>query len=441
MDDALIKQAIKNSSIRDELFEKYEVKRGLRNKDGSGVVAGLTNIGTAIGFQKVENDVIPMPGQLIYRNYSVLDLVRGYSARKGRRYEEAGYLLLFGKLPTSSELDSFSRELTSQRNLPVNFKDDMICKLTGSDVMNMLARSILILYATDENPDDTSPENIVRQSVSIIAKFPIITAYSFQAIKHGCSVATFRWPKEDMGTAESFLYLLKGSNYNELEVEMLDLLLMLHAEHGGGNNSTFTARCVSSTGTDTYSAIAAAIGSLKGPLHGGASSKARAMMNEIKKAVTDWSLQKKISEYLSLIVEKRAFDKSGKIYGLGHSVYTLSDPRRIVLKEKARELAIQKGREKEMALYELVEEIGPEIIHSQKGGQKIISANVDFYSGFIYDCLGLPEELYTALFAMGRILGWSAHRLEEMVSGKRLMRPSYKSVSALEKYVPINERS
>ncbi len=431
---------IKECSIDEELYKKYEVKRGLRNKDGSGVLVGLTEIGTAVGYKVVESDVVPVDGQLYYRNYNVLDLVKGFLADKRLGFEETGYLLLYGKLPTSEELQVFNEELTKLRKLPDNFKDDMICKFQGNDVMNMLARSVLILYALDDNPDDTSPENIIRQCINLIAKFPVITAYSYQAIKHGCAVASFYQPENQMGAAETFLHLIRGDKYTKLEVEILDLMLMLHAEHGGGNNSSFTTRVVSSSGSDTYSVIAAALGSLKGPLHGGASQKAREMFLDIMENVKNWDDEKEVEEYLRKIMEKKAFNRLGKIYGLGHSVYTLSDPRRVVLKEKARELAKEKGREKELQLYENVEKIGPEVIYSIKGKAKKIAANVDFYSGFIYDCLGLPPELYTALFANGRILGWSAHRIEEMISARRIIRPSYKCVSPREEYVEMNKR-
>ncbi|MDP7180756.1 MAG: citrate synthase, partial [Candidatus Woesearchaeota archaeon] len=334
--------------------------------------------------------------------------------------------------------------LASLRDLPEHFTKDMILNLKGKDVMNMLARCVLALYALDENADDTSSLNLIKQSVNLIAKFPTIIAYSYYARRHiyDHKHLIIRHPKAELGTAENFLYMLKGNKkYTELQAKLLDLVMVLHAEHGGGNNSSFTTHVVSSSGTDTYSAIAAAIGSLKGPLHGGANIKVSQMMADIKENVSDWKSEEEVSEYLLKIMKKEAFDKSGKVFGLGHAVYTKSDPRAVLLKEKARELAEESGRLDEYELYVAVEKLTPKVFAEYKKNAKVISPNVDFYSGFVYDCLGIPIEVYTPLFAMARIVGWSAHRIEELISGKRIIRPAYKNVLDIGSYKPLNERS
>lgn len=432
-----------SSTVKEELYNQYNVKRGLRNQDHTGVLVGLTHIGNVVGYELKDNMPVPTEGKLFYRGIEIRDIVSGFQKENRPGFDETTFLLLFGKLPSKKQMEIFSAHLTSLRDLPENFTDDMILKLKGKDLMNILARCVLSLYTLDENPDDTSTLNILKQSIDLIAKFPTIIAYSYQALRHiyQHKHLVIRHPKKKFSTAENFLYMLKGNKkYTPLEAELLDLVLVLHAEHGGGNNSSFSTHVVSSSGTDTYSAIAAAIGSLKGPLHGGANLRVAAMMDEIKEKVKDWKDEKELSNYLTKILNKKAFDKSGKIYGFGHAVYTLSDVRAVLLKEKARVLAIEKGREDEFALYELMENIVPPVFYEFKGKSKIISPNVDFYSGFVYNCLRLPKEIYTPLFAMARISGWCAHRMEEIVSSKRIIRPAYKNVAEERDYIPLDKR-
>jgi len=417
--DSFIKQlaplAEESCKIEEKLFKEYDVKRGLRNADHTGVLVGLTRVGNVVGYEKVDGKLVAIDGKLIYRGIDIIDIVHGCQMEKRFGYDETVFLLLFGRLPLKEELERFTEGMAELRFLPENFNRDMILTMKGKDIMNMLARSILALYTLDENADDTSIENILRQSISLIAKFPTIAAYSYHAMQHLIyyDTLTVRYPDKMLSTAENFLYMLKGNDYTPLEAEMLDLCLVLHAEHGGGNNSTFTTRVVSSSGTDTYSAIVAAIGSLKGPLHGGANIAVVEMVADIKNHVKNWSNEEELADYLRKILNKEAHDRSGKIYGFGHAVYTVSDPRAILLKEKARLLSREKGREAEMGLYEAIERIGPEIYYEFKATQdKLISPNVDFYSGFVYECLKIPKELYTPLFAISRISGWCAHRLE-----------------------------
>jgi citrate synthase len=439
----LSKLAEQSGTIEESLFTQYDVKRGLRNADHTGVLVGLTKVGDVVGYKKVDGKLEAIDGQLIYRGIEISDLVHGFQQEKRDGFDETVFLLLFGRLPKKDELDKFSQGMAELRALPENFNRDMILTMKGKDIMNMLARSILALYTLDENADDTSINNILRQSISLIAKFPTIAVYSYHAMRHLIyyDTLTVRYPDKKLTTAENFLYMLKGSDYTALEAELLDLCMVLHAEHGGGNNSTFTTRVVSSSGTDTYSAIVAAIGSLKGPLHGGANLEVMDMMDDIKANVKNWSNDDEITAYLRKILKKEAYDKSGKIYGFGHAVYTVSDPRAILLKDKARLLSREKGREAELALYEAIERIGPEIYYEFKATMdKLISPNVDFYSGFIYDCLKIPKELFTPLFAISRISGWCAHRLEEMVSGRRIIRPAYKAVNPTAKFIPLSER-
>ena len=429
--------------IDEALFKQFDVKRGLRNADHTGVLVGLTRVGSVVGYEKINDKLEAIPGKLIYRGIDINDLVHGCQAAKRAGFDETVFLLLFGRLPKHEELVNFSSGLAELRALPDNFNRDMILTMKGKDIMNMLARSILALYTLDDKADDTSIENIVRQSVSLIAKLPTIAVYSYHAMRHLIyyDTLTVRYPDKRLSTAENFLYMLKGTDYTALEAELLDLCLVLHAEHSGGNNSTFTTRVVSSSGTDTYSAIVAAIGSLKGPLHGGANLQVIEMMDNIKSNVKNWANDDEVAEYLRKITRKEAHDHTGKIYGFGHAVYTVSDPRAILLKEKARLLSKEKGREDEMALFEAIERIGPEIFYEFKGTQdKLISPNVDFYSGFVYDCLKIPKELYTPLFAISRISGWCAHRLEEMISGRRIIRPAYKTVEPSRGYTPLEER-
>jgi citrate synthase len=434
---------VESCTIEENLFTQFDVKRGLRNADHTGVLVGLTKVGSVVGYEKVDGKLVAIDGKLIYRGIEISDLVRGQQAEKRQGFDETVFLLLFGRLPNKKEIEKFSAGMADLRALPENFNRDMILTMKGKDIMNMLARSILALYTLDEHADDTTIENILRQSVSLIAKFPTIAVYSYNAMRHLIyhDTLTVRYPDKKLTTAENFLYMLKGSDYTQLEAELLDLALVLHADHGGGNNSTFTTRVVSSSGTDTYSAIVAAIGSLKGPLHGGANIMVMDMMDNIKSNVKNWSNDDEIAEYLRKILRKEAYDKSGKIYGFGHAVYTVSDPRALLLKQKARALSQEKGREAELALYEAIERIGPEIYYEFKATKdKLISPNVDFYSGFIYDCLKIPKELYTPLFAISRISGWCAHRLEEMISGRRIIRPAYKAVNPDTNYLPLSKR-
>jgi citrate synthase len=434
-----------SSQIEKELFTRFDVKRGLRNSDGSGVLVGLTNIGDVIGYEKKENGVEPVQGQLFYRGVNVYDLVKGFQSDKRHGFDETIYLLLAGQLPNKADLAATTAYLASQRDLPSYFTKNMILSLRGRDIMNMLARSVLVLHTLDDRAEDISHLNVVRQSLDMIAKFPVITAYAYFGMRHSYQRRSLviRHPDPGLSTAENFLYMLKGENYSRLEADILDLNLVLHAEHGGGNNSSFTTRVVSSSGTDSYSAIAAAIGSLKGPLHGGANLRVMDMMKDIKKNVKDWSDKKELADYLLKILKGKAGDGSGKIYGIGHAIYTLSDPRAVMLKEKARELAEEKGKMEEFKLYESIEELAPEVFTKFKGGGnvKVISPNVDFYSGFVYRCIDIPKELYTPIFAVSRIAGWCAHRLEEITfSSKRIIRPAYKNVYGRVDYDNLAER-
>lgn len=434
------------SNIDKELFPKMGVKRGLRNEDHSGVLAGLTRVGDVKGYEKQEDGTLkPTPGKLFYRGIDVEDLVRGVQSENRLGFEETSYLLLSGRLPNNEELEAYTRMIAE--TMPLNHAATMnILSLQGKNIMNILARSVLELYIYDEDPDNISPDNLIRQSINLIAKFPTIVALAYQVLRHdqfGRSLHV-RHPFEDKSVAENFLFMMKGKdNYTDLDVRILDLALMLHAEHGGGNNSTFSVRVTSSTETDTYSAIAAGIGSLKGPLHGGANAKVNAMLEDIKKNVNKWSDVNEVDDYLMKILRKETFDKTGLIYGIGHAVYTISDPRAVLLKEMARELALEKGRIEEFNLMELVEERGVELFLDYKKGsaKQRTCINVDFYSGFVYNALGLPEEVFSPLFAMARIVGWTAHRIEELnFTSKRIIRPAYKSVRELQSFIPMKER-
>jgi citrate synthase len=429
-----------------ELFNRFNVKRGLRNADHTGVLVGLTNIGDVVGYTK-ENDVmVPIPGKLVYRGIDVEDLANGAVEEKRHAFEEVVYLLLTGKLPNAESLKEFNNYMVAQRELPEAFTKNMILNLTGKNIMNMLARSVLGLYALDEKPEDNSLENVLSQSLNLIAKFPTIIAYTYHTMRHAHfrKTLSIRHPQPHMSVAENFLYMLKGEGkYTRLDADILDLSLILHAEHGGGNNSTFTIRVTSSTGTDTYSAVASALASLKGPLHGGANHEVLTMMDNIKKNVKDWSNENEIEDYLWKILKKEAFDRSGKIYGIGHAVYTIADPRAILLKGMASKLADEKNRSEEYHLYNIIEDLAPRIFYEFKGEKtaKRVCANVDFYSGFVYSCIGLKEELYTALFAMSRIAGWCSHRIEELnFQSKRIIRPAYKNVYASQNYLSLDQR-
>src|SRR5690554_3864895 len=434
------------SNIDKDLFTKMDVKRGLRNEDHSGVLAGLTRVGDVVGFERQEDGSLkPVPGKLFYRGLDVEELVKGVQNENRLGFEETVFLLLSGRLPNSEELDASRRLIAA--TMPLNHTATMnILSLQGKNIMNILARSVLELYIYDENPDDISPKNLIRQSLNLIAKFPTIIAYAYQVLRHdtlGRSLHV-RLPFEDRSVAENFLFMMKGrDSYTELDVKILDLALILHAEHGGGNNSTFSVRVTSSTETDTYSAIAAGIGSLKGPLHGGANVKVMGMLADMKEKVSDWTDANQVDDYLRKVLNKEVFDRTGLIYGIGHAVYTVSDPRTALLKNMAKDLAKEKGREDEFAFMELIEERAIKVfMEAKKSTAKgNVCVNVDFYSGFVYDAIGLPTEVYTPLFAMARIVGWSAHRIEEMnFSSKRLIRPAYKNVRELQDFVALNER-
>ena len=425
-----------------ELFRKLDVKRGLRNEDGTGVLVGLTNVGNVVGYERNSDGTLtPIEGKLYYRGYEISDLVNPILAEHRFGFEEIAFLLLSGRLPDREELQSFCEQITD--NMPLDPKTILnIIELEGTNVMNILARSVLELYTFDSTPDDTSRDNLMRQSVELISKFPTIIAYAYNMLRHktlGRSLH-IRHSQEQLSIAENFLYMLKGS-YTKLEARTLDLLLILHAEHGGGNNSTFTVRVTSSTGTDTYSSIAAGIGSLKGPLHGGANIKVDNMVHHLKETITNWEDEEEIRTYLRRMVAGEVYDKTGLIYGIGHAVYTLSDPRAVLLKKLARDLAREKGRDREFAFMERLEKCAIETVYEIKGRKKTLCANVDFYSGFVYELIGLPPAIYTPLFAMARIVGWCAHRNEELnFEGKRIIRPAYRSVSEECTYVPIDQR-
>jgi len=442
--EKLAADALASSDINKALFDKYSVKRGLRNADFSGVLVGLTTIGDVEGYDQVDGRLMPKDGKLFYRGVELKELVQGFQENKRHGYEETAYLLLSGLLPNSKQLDDFSEALAKARELPPFFSKNMILSLRGRDIMNMLARSVLGLYTADEDAENLSPENLIKQSISLIAKFPVIVAYSYFGMRHSYQRKSLviRHPQAHLSVAENFLYMLKGDNYTKLEADLLDLSLVIHAEHGGGNNSSFTTRVVSSAQTDTYSAIAAALGSLKGGLHGGANLKVMDMMTNIKTNIQNWSDEDEIKTYLMKILNKQAFDHTGKIYGIGHAIYTNSDPRATLLKEKAEALAIEKGRLDEFKLYAAIESLAPEVFYAFKGAHaKVVCANVDFYSGFVYDCLQIPKEIYTPIFAVSRIAGWCAHRIEEVTfSSKRIIRPAYKNVFDHIPYIELDNR-
>lgn len=431
----------KNAPINPELYSKYDVKRGLRDKNGTGVLTGLTEIGEVKSYTIDDGEIIPCEGKLYYHGVDLEELVDGFTRAKRFGFEETTYLLLFGELPTAEQLQMFRKVLSDYRSLPTSFVRDIIMKAPSQDMMNTLARSVLTMYAYDERPDDTSVENVVRQCLQLIAMFPLMSVYGYQACNHylkGHSLY-IHTPPAELSTAETILFTLRSNQqYSDLEARILDLCLVVQAEHGGGNNSTFTTHVVSSSGTDTYSTMAAALGSLKGPRHGGANRKVVEMFDDIKNNVEDWTDEKQVTEYLKKILNKEAFDRSGLIYGIGHAVYTLSDPRTKVLKKFVRPLAEEKGRMKEFALYELIERIAPSLLSEKR--QRAVSANVDFYSGFIYSMLDLPLELYTPIFAIARISGWSAHRIEDIVNAGKIIRPAYKNVAKHTPYVELEDR-
>ncbi|HOJ65795.1 MAG TPA: citrate/2-methylcitrate synthase [Paludibacteraceae bacterium] len=436
----------KTSQIDKELFTKYNVKRGLRNEDHTGVLVGLTRIGDVVGYERTEDGQLKaIPGKLYYRGIDVEELVHGIQSENRLGFEETAFLLLSGYLPTKDELETFKKILNEA--MPLQHQATMnIMALKGHDIMNILARCVLEQYIYDEDPDNISRDNLIRQSINLVSKFPTIIAYAYNVLRHhekGRSLHV-RHPDENFSFAENFLFMIKGKGqYTPLEIKILDLALILHAEHGGGNNSTFSVRVTSSTETDTYSSIAAGIGSLKGPLHGGANLKVMGMIKEMRENINDWTDADEIDQYLKKLLNKEAYDKTGLIYGIGHAVYTISDPRAILLKDMARELAKEKGLEKEFAFQELIEQRAVEVFMNYKNGNnnKQVCVNVDFYSGFVYEAIGIPKEVYTPIFAMARIVGWCAHRIEELnFTSKRIIRPAYKNVNEIQQFIPLEKR-
>lgn len=441
----------KSCKIDNELFRKYGVKRGLRNENGSGVLVGLTNIGNVVGYEKdADGSLNPVPGKLYYRGYELNDLVSPVLKGRGFGYEEVAYLLLSGQLPDKEELELFAKTINERQALNHRSMVRIVDLETVPDIMNVLARCVLEMYISDPDADNISWDNLVRQSIDLIAKMPTIIAYAYNCYRHSIQGRSLniRHPKEGVSIAENFLYMLKNDNYTELDVRMLDLLMMTQAEHGGGNNSTFTVRVTSSSRTDTYSSIAAGIGSLKGPLHGGANLKVVDMIHHLMENIHNWEDIEEIDNYLNLMLDKKAYDGSGLIYGIGHAVYTLKDPRAEVLKETAALLAEEKGRSKEFAFLKTIEQEGIKCLSAVRakkstGGKSSmpVCANLDFYSGFIYEMLGLPKELYTPIFAMSRIVGWCAHRIEEIhFEGRRIIRPAYMNVLGVRDYIPLEKR-
>lgn len=433
----------KNDGIDPELYTKYDVKRGLRDLNGKGVLAGLTEISEIISSKEVDGKTVPCDGELYYRGYNINDLVAGFTNEKRFGFEEITYLLLFGELPTSEQLSGFSDILANYRQLPTTFVRDIIMKSPSDDIMNGLARGVLTLYSYDDMPNDTSIPNVLRQSLELIALFPLIAVYSYQAkaYYHDGDSFFIHQPVGEYSTAENILHMLRPDcSFTKLEAGILDLALVLHAEHGGGNNSTFTTHVVTSSGTDTYSAIAAALASLKGPKHGGANIKVTMMFEDMKDKLSDWEDEDAIRDYLVKLLHKEAFDRSGLIYGMGHAVYSVSDPRAAILRRAVKALSIEKKMEKEYALYNKIERLAPEVIAKERKIYKGVSANIDFYSGFAYSILGLPPELYTPIFAIARISGWSAHRIEELLNAGKIIRPAYKAVQPHNEYIALPDR-
>ena len=434
---------VKNSTIDPALFTKHQVNRGLRDLNGNGVLTGLTEISDIVSHKIVDGEKVPCEGKLYYRGVDIDKIVGGFIEEKRFGFEEATYLLLFGDLPNRRQLDEFQALLTNYRSLPTSFVRDIIMKAPSADMMNTLARSVLTLYSYDEAADDTSLPNVLRQCLQLIALFPMLSVYGYQAYSHyhdGNSLFIHS-PQPELSTAENLLYILRpDSQFTELEARILDVALVLHAEHGGGNNSTFTTHVVSSSGTDTYSTIAASLGSLKGPKHGGANIKVVRMFEDLKQNVHDWTDEDEVAGYLKALLHKEAFDKAGLIYGMGHAVYSLSDPRANIFKKFVKSLSEEKGLTEEFQLYSLVERLAPQIIAEERHIYKGVSANIDFYSGFVYHMLNLPLELYTPIFAIARIAGWSAHRMEELINVGKIIRPSYMSITEPREYIPLSQR-
>ena len=440
--EELYDTCLSEGKIDPALYVEYDVKRGLRDSTGKGVLTGLTEISDVVSYNVIDGKKIPCDGRLYYHNYNIVDLVNGFKGRR-HNFEETTYLLLFGKLPNADQLMRFDKLISAYQNLSNNFTRDVIMKAPSSNIMNALQKSVLTLYSYDENPEDISAQNVLRQSIQIIAKMPLISVYAYCAYKHFKlhESLMIRNPLPEYSTAENILYMLReNGKFSPLEADVLDKSLVIHAEHGGGNNSTFTTHVVTSSGTDTYSAVAAAIASLKGFRHGGANMKTKHMLEDIKTHVLNWNDENAIREYIAKIVDKQAFDCTGLVYGIGHAVYTRSDPREVILKEYAQKLAEEKGRTAEYEFHDPVERIAKEVIAEKRHLFKPICANVDFYSGFVYDMLRIPEELFTPIFAISRISGWSAHRLEEIINNGKIIRPAYKYVAEHLDYIPLEDR-
>ena len=441
--EALTKVCEENSKMDVSLYGKYDVKRGLRDINGKGVLAGLTQVSNIVSSKTIDGKSVPCDGELYYRGINIKDLTNGFLKENRFGFEETTYLLLFGVLPTEEQLKDFCKILGNQRSLPRNFVRDVIMKAPSKDMMNTLSRSVLTLYSYDSNPEDISLPNVLRQCINLISIFPMLSVYGYQAHRHYNQNKSLyiHNPKKELSTAENILRMLRSDKkYTPLEAKILDLALVLHMEHGGGNNSTFTTHVVSSSGTDTYSAIAAALGSLKGPKHGGANIKVVSMFDDMKKHVHDWKDEEEVSAYLRKLLHKEAFDKRGLIYGMGHAVYSISAPRARIFKQFVKQFADEKGRQKDYRLYEMVERLAPVIIAEERHIYKGVSANVDFYSGFVYSMLELPLELYTPMFAIARIVGWSAHRMEELINTDKIIRPAYKNVLEEQAYIALEER-
>lgn len=438
-----LEQILRNSHhINPNLYIEYDVKRGLRDSAGKGVLTGLTEVSDVVSHNLVNGRKIPTEGTLYYQGINVYDIVKGLNGRKFG-FEETAFLLLFGRMPSQEELDKFVNLLFEFQNLGARFERDVVMKASNENIMNSMQRCVLTLYTYDSNPEDISVLNVLRQSIELLAKIPVIAVHSYHAYRHfrKDEMLFMRNPEKGLSMAENILLMLRSDGkYTELEAKVLDIALILHAEHGGGNNSTFTTHVVTSSGTDTYSSMSASIGSLKGPRHGGANLKVQNMFTDIKTNVKDWTNEEEVAAYINKILNKQAFDKTGLVYGMGHAVYTLSDPRKVILKEFAKSLAEEKGRMEEFALYELVERLAGQLIMEHRQLFKNVCANVDFYSGFVYEMLGIPEELFTPIFAIARMAGWSAHRLEELITAGKIIRPAYKYVGVHEEFVPIENR-
>lgn len=441
--ELLSKKCMNNSNIDNSLYEKYDVKRGLRDLNGKGVLTGLTEISEIYSKKIVNGEAVPDDGMLFYRGYNVEDIIGGLNGISPYGFEEITYLLLFGELPNAEEFEEFKSIMGAYRSIPPSFVRDIIMKAPSQNIMNAMARSVLTLYSYDEKAEDISIPNVLRQSLALISQFPLLAVYSYQAYEHyhkGGSLI-IHTPDPEKSTAENILHLLRpDSSYTELEAKILDIALILHAEHGGGNNSTFTTHVVSSSGTDTYSTVVSSLGSLKGPKHGGANIKVMEMFADIKEHLKDWNDEEEVEKYLAKILNKEAFDKSGLIYGMGHAVYSISDPRARVFKKFVEMLSEEKGKHEEFLLYDRVEKLSSALIAKNRKIYKGVSANVDFYSGFVYSMLGLPMELYTPIFAIARISGWSAHRIEELINCGKIIRPAYMSVSERREFVPMKDR-